>query len=97
MLGLNSNNMSMTMTEGEPNASEAFSQGLMLQDIARARGQRNYEMLEKEIRENGQKWLKEEADQMEKAQQEAMSSMMGSFSGWFVKGNKDGEAEKKQS
>lgn len=91
LLGLKPSNMSMTMApEGEQNPSEAFAQGKMLQDIARERGQRNYELLEKEIRENGEKWLKEEQVAMEKAQQEAMSSMMGSFSGWF--GPKPGEA-----
>ncbi|KFG83184.1 inner membrane translocase subunit tim-50 [Metarhizium anisopliae] len=91
LLGLKSSNMSMTMApEGEQNPSEAFAQGKMLQDIARERGQRNYELLEKEIRENGEKWLKEEQVAMEKAQQEAMSSMMGSFSSWF--GPKPGDA-----
>lgn len=91
LLGLKSSNMSMTMApEGEQNPSEAFAQGKMLQDIARERGQRNYELLEKEIRENGEKWLKEEQVALEKAQQEAMSSMMGSFSGWF--GPKPGDA-----
>lgn len=84
MLGLNPSNMSMTVSpDGEQNPSEAFAQGKMLQDIARERGQRNYELLEREIRENGEKWLKEEAEMMEKAQKEAMSSMMGSFSGMF--------------
>ncbi|KND91091.1 Mitochondrial import inner membrane translocase subunit TIM50 [Tolypocladium ophioglossoides CBS 100239] len=91
LLGLKPSNMSMTVApEGEQNPSEAFAQGKMLQDIARERGQRNYELLEKEIRENGEKWLKEEQVAMEKAQQEAMSTMMGSFSGWF--GPKPGEA-----
>jgi len=84
LLGLKPSNMSMTMAaEGEQNPTEAFAQGKMLQDLARERGQRNYELLEKEIRENGEKWLKEEQQAMEKAQQEAMNSMMGSFSGWF--------------
>ncbi|KAJ4156344.1 mitochondrial inner membrane protein required for protein import [Fusarium falciforme] len=84
LLGLNPSNMSMMVTpEGEPNPTEAFAQGKMLQDIARERGQRNYEELEKQIRENGEKWLKEEAEMMEKAQKEAMNSMMGSFSGMF--------------
>ncbi|KAG6035769.1 mitochondrial inner membrane protein required for protein import [Claviceps citrina] len=84
LLGLKPSKMSMTVApEGEQNPSEAFAQGKMLQDLARERGQRNYELLEKEIRENGEKWLKEEQVAMEKAQQEAMSSMMGSFSGIF--------------
>ncbi|CAM1504880.1 Fc.00g024710.m01.CDS01 [Cosmosporella sp. VM-42] len=86
MLGLKPSNMSMTVSpDGEMNPSEAFAQGKMLQDLARERGQRNYELLEKEIRENGEKWLKEEQVMMEKAQQEAMSSMYSSFGGWFTK------------
>ncbi|KXH58470.1 NLI interacting factor-like phosphatase [Colletotrichum salicis] len=94
MLGLKPSNMALMVSpDGEQNPHEALAQGKMLQDIARERGQRNYEMLEKEIRENGEKWLKEEAAMQEKAQQEAMQSMMGSFSGWFVKGD---EANKKQ-
>ena len=95
MLGLKPSNMSMMVVpEGEPNPSEAFAQGKMLQDIARERGQRNYEMMEKEIRENGEKWLKEEQQQMEKAQAEAMGAMKSSFSSWFVSDSK--KDEKKQ-
>jgi import inner membrane translocase subunit TIM50 len=56
----------------------------MLQDIARERGMRNYLMLEEEIRKNGEKWLKEEQEAMEKAQKEAMKSMKSSFFGWFT-------------
>lgn len=83
MLGLKSSNMSMMQAEGEQSASEAFAQGKMLQDIARERGQRNYEFMAQNIRENGEKWLQEEKEMMEKAQQEAMSNMMGSFGGLF--------------
>ncbi|OAA69150.1 import inner membrane translocase subunit tim-50 [Cordyceps fumosorosea ARSEF 2679] len=84
MLGLKSSNMSMAMqAEGEQSASEAFAQGKMLQDIARERGQRNYEFMAKNIKENGEKWVQEEKEAMEKAQQEAMNNMMGSFGGWF--------------
>ena len=65
----------------------------MLQDIARERGQKNYEMLEKQIRENGEMWLKEEQMAMEKAQQEAMNSMLGSFSGWFTSPPQSGSGD----
>lgn len=85
LLGLKSSNMSvMVPPDGELNVAEQFAQGKMLQDIARERGQKTYEMMEKEIRENGEKWLKEEAAMQEKMQQEAMQSMKQSFSGWFV-------------
>ncbi|KAK8058022.1 mitochondrial import inner membrane translocase subunit TIM50 [Apiospora phragmitis] len=82
MLGLKPSNMSMLVVpEGEVNPSEAFAQGKMLQDIARERGQRNYEMMEDEIRKNGKKWLEEEQQMQEKAQAEAMASMKGSLTG----------------
>ncbi|KAI1384238.1 NIF-domain-containing protein [Hypoxylon trugodes] len=85
MLGLKPSNMSMMVpAEGEISPMEAFAQGKMLQDIARERGQRNYQMLEKEIRENGEKWLKEEQLANEKAQAEAVSSMKSSFTNWFL-------------
>lgn len=90
MLGLKPSNMSMMVSpDGEPNPSEALAQGKMLQDIARERGQRNYQLLQEQIEKNGEQWIKDEAEQMEKLQKEAMSSMMGSFSTWF------GPSEKK--
>ncbi|AEO59492.1 hypothetical protein MYCTH_2307846 [Thermothelomyces thermophilus ATCC 42464] len=84
-LGLKPSNMSlMVAPEGEENPQEAFAKGKMLQDIARERGLRNYLMMEEEIRKNGEKWLKEEQEAMEKAQKEAMKSMKSSFFGWFT-------------
>ncbi len=50
-------------------------------------------MLEEEIRKNGEKWLKEEQEVMEKAQKEAMKSMKTSFFGWFT----PPEEEKKEA
>ncbi|KAL1901083.1 mitochondrial inner membrane protein required for protein import [Sporothrix stenoceras] len=85
LLGLKSSNMSvMVPADGELGIAEQLAQGKMLQDIARERGQKTYEMMEKEIRENGEKWLKEEAAMQEKMQQEAMQNMKQSFTGWFV-------------
>lgn len=90
MLGLKPSNMSMMVSpDGEPSPTEAFAQGKMLQDIARERGQRNYQLLQEQIEKNGEQWLKDEAEMMEKAQKEAMNSMMGSMGGWF------GPSEKK--
>jgi import inner membrane translocase subunit TIM50 len=84
LLGLKPSNLSLMVgPEGEEAPSEAFAKGKMIQDLARERGQRNYEMLEKEIRENGEKWLKEEQEAQEKAQKEAMKSMQSSFTSWF--------------
>ena len=96
LLGLKPSNLSlMVAPEGEEDPQEAFAKGKMLHDIARERGMRNYEMLEKQIRENGAAWLKEEADAQEKAQKEAMKNMQSSFSGWFgVKEEPQGEEKK---
>ncbi|CAK7202880.1 mitochondrial inner membrane protein required for protein import [Sporothrix eucalyptigena] len=85
LLGLKTSNMNvMQPVDGELDVAQQIAQGKMLQDIARERGQRTYEMMEKEIRENGEKWLKEEAAMQEKMQQEAMQNMKQSFTGWFV-------------
>jgi import inner membrane translocase subunit TIM50 len=81
-LGIKGGGM-MVMADGEQTPAEAFAQGKMLQDQARERGMRNYEALEKEIRENGEKWLKEEAAHEEKAKEEGMKAMKSGFSGWF--------------
>lgn len=87
-------NMSMMTTSvpGEQSTGEAFAQGKMLQDIARERGQRSYEMLEAQIRENGEKWLKEEQEAQEKAQSEAMKSMGSSLMGWFLPSSSESSA-----
>jgi import inner membrane translocase subunit TIM50 len=74
---------SMMIDPNEQTPSEAFAQGKMLQDQARERGQRNYETLEREIRENGEKWLKEEAALEEKAKEDATKAMKSGFTGWF--------------
>ncbi|KAH6662562.1 hypothetical protein B0J14DRAFT_553830 [Halenospora varia] len=81
-LGIKPQGMMVT-DPNELTPSEAFAQGKMLQDLARERGQRNYEMLEKEIRENGEKWLKEEAMHEEKAKEEGMKAMKSGFMGFF--------------
>ena len=97
LLGLKSSNMAvMQPVDGEPDVASQIAQGKMLQDIARERGQRTYEMMEKEIRENGEKWLKEEAAMQEKMQQEAMQSMKQSFTSWFLPDPKPATGEAKK-
>ncbi len=84
-LGIKNTGMMMT-DPNEQTPSEAFAQGKMLQDMARERGQRNYELLEKEIRENGEKWLKEEAALEEQAREDATKAMKSGFTCWFGNG-----------
>lgn len=95
MFGLQPQKMSvMAVPDGEINPAEAFAQGKMIQDIARERGQRQYEEIEKMIRENGEKWLKEEAAVQEQMQKEVMNSMKSSFTSWFLP-TRDAADEKK--
>ncbi|KAK2744614.1 mitochondrial inner membrane protein required for protein import [Myotisia sp. PD_48] len=74
--------------DGSP--SDGLDDGKMLWDKIRERGQIQYEMIEKEIQENGAKWLAEMAAEEEKARQEQMKGMTSSFTGFFGTG-----AEKK--
>jgi import inner membrane translocase subunit TIM50 len=74
---------------GEVTPAEALAQGKMLQDLAREQGQKRYEVLEKDIRENGEKWLKEEAEAMKKAQEEQMKAMKSGFTGFFGSGSQE--------
>ncbi|KAI9801930.1 MAG: mitochondrial inner membrane protein required for protein import [Piccolia ochrophora] len=59
----------------EQSAAEALGQGKMLQDHIRERGQKVYEALEKEIRENGDKFLAEMAAEEEKLKEEEKKKM----------------------
>lgn len=78
--------------DGEASPSEGLAQGKMLWDQIHERGQKNYEMIDREIRENGQKWLDEMAAEEEKLKQEQINSMKGSFFSMFGAG---GGEEKK--
>ena len=66
--------------------SEVFEQGKTYQDLVRERGQKQYEVLDKAIRENGEKWLKDAAEEEEKVKQEAMKGFKSSFLGFFGMG-----------
>ena len=77
-----------------PSAGEGFEQGKMLHDQIRERGQKQYEMMEKEIRENTEKWMKEIAAEEEKFKRESVKSMTSSLGGWFGKPEeKEGEGK----
>ncbi len=77
----------------EQSATEAFEQGKMLQDIIRVRGQKQYEALEKEIRENGEAWLKEMAAEDEKMAAEQLKGMRSGMTD-FVAGILGGGGKK---
>ncbi len=67
----------------EQSLAEGLDQGKSYQDLIRERGQKQYEMLEREIQQNGEKWLKEMADEEKKAMDESMKSMKGSITGFL--------------
>ncbi|KAK2797564.1 mitochondrial inner membrane protein required for protein import [Emmonsiellopsis sp. PD_5] len=73
-----------------------LEQGKMLWDQIRERGQMHYQMIDKEIRENGDKWLAEMAAEEKKAMDEQMKGMKGSVTGWFGIGQGQGDEQSKK-
>jgi import inner membrane translocase subunit TIM50 len=67
------------VTEDGKSVSEGLAEGKMLQDQIRERGMKQYEALEKEIREKGEMWLKEEKELEAKMQADQMKSMKTNF------------------
>lgn len=86
-LGLGFKAQPLTYIPGEQSSAEAYAEGKMLSDQLRERGQRGYLELEKQIRENGEMWLKMRADEEKKAQEEGMRNMTGGMFGFFGGGN----------
>ena len=67
----------------EQSMSEGFAQGKTLQDQIRERGQKQYELLEKEIRENEAKWLAEMKAEEDRAKEEMIKGMKTGVTGFF--------------
>jgi mitochondrial import inner membrane translocase subunit TIM50 len=69
----------------------------MIFDLIREEGMRRYRAMEKEIRENGEKWLREEAEMMKKLEESSAKDMKKSFVGsltkWVPFSDGDGETE----
>lgn len=70
---------------GEQSPAEAYADGKMLTDQIRERGQRGYLELDKQIKENGEMWLKMRAEEEKKAMDEGMKNMTGGVFGMFRK------------
>jgi mitochondrial import inner membrane translocase subunit TIM50 len=68
---------------GKPIKEEPLEGDKMLWDQIRERGQAQYAAFEKQIREEGEKWLKEREEQEKKFQEEAMKQMKSGVVGWF--------------
>ncbi|KAI4204569.1 MAG: hypothetical protein LQ350_001119 [Teloschistes chrysophthalmus] len=98
-LGLTSSAPRMVAPDGSPeeSLSEAYAAGKTYMDQVRERGQRAYEVLDKEIRENGEKWLREMAEEEKKMQDEAMKGMQSKvFGGFWGGGGAEGEGTRKK-
>jgi len=67
----------------DQSTTEYLEQGKMVWDQIRERGQKQYEAIDKEIRENGEKWLAEMAAEEEKLKDEQMKGMKSSMAGWL--------------
>ena len=83
--GAGGGGMRMMTPDGVPeeSLSEGFAKGKTYMDQVRERGQRQYEFLDREIRENGDKYLQEMAAEEKKLQDEAMKGMQAKFFGGF--------------
>lgn len=81
-LGLKGQQGGMTLGDGK-SVAEGFDEGKMLSDQFRERGQKAYEEMEKQIRENGETWLKEMADKEKEWQEEQMKNMKTGYFGWL--------------
>lgn len=63
--------------------ARGFDEGKTYQDLVREHGQRQYELFERDIRENSEKWLQEMAAEEEKLKEETMKGMKSSMLGAF--------------
>lgn len=63
--------------------SQGTGEGKMIWDQIRERGQKQYQAIDKEIRENGDKFLAELSAEEKRYQEESMNSMKSGFVGWF--------------
>jgi import inner membrane translocase subunit TIM50 len=66
--------------DGQTRVADELMAGKMLADQIRENGIKNYERIEKEIRENGAKWLEEEKEMEKKLMAEQMKTWQ---KGWF--------------
>ena len=75
--------------DGMPSSEDAMAEGKMLWDVIRERGQRTYLELEKKIKDEGEKWLKEREEEEKRMQEEAMKNMArgGFLPGWLSGGD----------
>jgi import inner membrane translocase subunit TIM50 len=72
----------MVLADGQ-SVSEGLAQGKMLSDQIREQGQKQYEHLERQIREHGAQWLKEEEEETKKMMEAQVKEMKSGAFSWF--------------
>jgi import inner membrane translocase subunit TIM50 len=80
-LGLDAQKPGMQL--GDQNISQGLAEGKMMIDMYRDFNRQNYEHLDKQIRENGEQWLKEMAEEEKKALEMQMKDMKAGAFGWL--------------
>jgi import inner membrane translocase subunit TIM50 len=86
------------MVLGDQNISQGMADGKMMIDMYREFNIQNYKHLDTQIRENGEQWLKEMAEEEKKMQEAAMKDMTAGAFSWLGapgSGPKEAEGEKK--
>jgi import inner membrane translocase subunit TIM50 len=80
-LGLDAQKPGMVL--GDQNISQGMAEGKMMIDMYRDFNKQNYEHLDKQIRENGEQWLKEMAEEEKKMQEAQLNDMKANTFGWL--------------
>jgi import inner membrane translocase subunit TIM50 len=71
------------MVLGDQNISQGMAEGKMMIDMYRDFNRQNYEHLDRQIRENGDSWLKEMAEEEKKMQEAQLKDMKAGAFGWL--------------
>ena len=79
------------LTADGKSVSDGFREGKMLSDQIREQGQKQYEFIEKQIRENGAQWLKEEEEEQKRMMEAQVKDMKKSTFSWFGGGGAKSE------
>jgi import inner membrane translocase subunit TIM50 len=80
-LGLDGPKQGMVL--GDQNISQGMSEGKMMIDMYRDFNKQNYMHLDKQIRENGEQWLKEMAEEEKKMQEAQLNDMKAGAFSWL--------------
>ncbi|EOA86570.1 mitochondrial inner membrane protein required for protein import [Exserohilum turcicum] len=80
-LGLDTPKQGMVL--GDQNISQGMNEGKMMIDMYREFNKQNYVHLDKQIRENGEQWLKEMAEEEKKMQEAQLKDMKAGAFGWL--------------